>query len=406
MELKVTVDNVERCISGLTEDTTCAQIIYALAHATGQKGRFVLVERFRDTEQSLAPSDRPLEMLRKRSSDGYGQPVTFVLRRLDSSSSSSTNNSFSIKSNSDASFQNIFSNNLGHEALLPFNPERSSSPIVKPLPNELNINGTEKLSSSFKPALNNVEKHYELPKSCSDANFRPAFCGTLKSANPQHYYSASLIPQINSLKSRPPPPAYHEVIEKRYNSLTRTGAFMIPRPQFWLSKVGQLNDLADINSIINATDAILNDEKYSNDVANLSLPELKKLLEEQRNIIDRQKDFLVKFDASATDDDQRELMQLERQQANLHLVLNPLRMRNIPDVLQKEKAELTKIQVMIVDLQHKVEENSKEIHKQCMLELQLTEQITALEREMSTLSTNTPTSETTLDQSSREISFS
>lgn len=48
MELKVSVDGVERCISGLTEDTTCAQIIYALAHATGQKGRFVLVEKYRN----------------------------------------------------------------------------------------------------------------------------------------------------------------------------------------------------------------------------------------------------------------------------------------------------------------------------------------------------------------------
>ena len=48
MELRVVVDGVERCISGLTEDTTCAQIIYALAHATGQKGRFVLVEKCQD----------------------------------------------------------------------------------------------------------------------------------------------------------------------------------------------------------------------------------------------------------------------------------------------------------------------------------------------------------------------
>lgn len=48
MEMKVIVDGIERSVSGITNSTTCAQIIYALAHATGQKGRFVLVEKFRN----------------------------------------------------------------------------------------------------------------------------------------------------------------------------------------------------------------------------------------------------------------------------------------------------------------------------------------------------------------------
>ncbi|KHN86223.1 Ras association domain-containing protein 8 [Toxocara canis] len=83
MELKVNVDGVERSVSGLTETTTCAQIIYALAHATGQKGRFVLVEKYRNAERSLAPTDRPLEMLRKW--DQHSQHVRFVLKHLEGS---------------------------------------------------------------------------------------------------------------------------------------------------------------------------------------------------------------------------------------------------------------------------------------------------------------------------------
>ncbi|VDN23356.1 unnamed protein product [Gongylonema pulchrum] len=81
MELRVSVDGVERSVSGITESTTCAQIIYALAHATGQKGRFVLIEKFRNTERSLAPLDRPLEMLRKWGT--YSCHVTFMLKHLD-----------------------------------------------------------------------------------------------------------------------------------------------------------------------------------------------------------------------------------------------------------------------------------------------------------------------------------
>lgn len=49
MNLQVWVDGVERSVSGVTENTTCTQLIYALAHATGQKGKFVLVESFRNT---------------------------------------------------------------------------------------------------------------------------------------------------------------------------------------------------------------------------------------------------------------------------------------------------------------------------------------------------------------------
>ena len=43
MDLIVISNGVELNVSGVTEETTCLQIVYALAHATGQKGKFVLV---------------------------------------------------------------------------------------------------------------------------------------------------------------------------------------------------------------------------------------------------------------------------------------------------------------------------------------------------------------------------
>uniref|UniRef100_A0A915Q243 Ras-associating domain-containing protein n=1 Tax=Setaria digitata TaxID=48799 RepID=A0A915Q243_9BILA len=82
----VIVDGVERSVSGITESTTCAQIIYALAHATGQKGRFVLIENFRNVEKTLAPLDRPLETLRKCGTQSHC--VTFLLKHLDEGPSS------------------------------------------------------------------------------------------------------------------------------------------------------------------------------------------------------------------------------------------------------------------------------------------------------------------------------
>ena len=43
MGLKVISGGIELNVSGLSQDTTCLQVVYALAHATNQKGKFVLV---------------------------------------------------------------------------------------------------------------------------------------------------------------------------------------------------------------------------------------------------------------------------------------------------------------------------------------------------------------------------
>ncbi|VDO22765.1 unnamed protein product [Haemonchus placei] len=81
MELKVNVDGVERSISGVSNETTCAQIIYALAHAISQKGRFVMIEKYRNRERRLSPVDKPLELLEKWRE--HMSNVTFVLKKID-----------------------------------------------------------------------------------------------------------------------------------------------------------------------------------------------------------------------------------------------------------------------------------------------------------------------------------
>lgn len=60
MELKVSVDGVERSISGVSNETTCAQIIYALAHAISQKGRFVMIEKYRNR---VSPSESAVQII-------------------------------------------------------------------------------------------------------------------------------------------------------------------------------------------------------------------------------------------------------------------------------------------------------------------------------------------------------
>ncbi|KAG7210400.1 hypothetical protein KM043_011932 [Ampulex compressa] len=79
MELKVWVEGIQRIVCGVTESTTCQDVVYALAHATAQTGRFTLVERWRTNERLLAPYENPLKILMKWGE--YSSEVQLILRR-------------------------------------------------------------------------------------------------------------------------------------------------------------------------------------------------------------------------------------------------------------------------------------------------------------------------------------
>ncbi|KAK3931153.1 Ras association domain-containing protein 8 [Frankliniella fusca] len=79
MELKVWVEGIQRIVCGVTETTTCQDVVYALAHATGKTGRFTLIERWRNNERLLAPHEHPLKILMKWGE--YSNDVQLILQR-------------------------------------------------------------------------------------------------------------------------------------------------------------------------------------------------------------------------------------------------------------------------------------------------------------------------------------
>ncbi|XP_066998896.1 ras association domain-containing protein 8 isoform X3 [Anabrus simplex] len=79
MELKVWVEGIQRIVCGVTDNTTCQDVVYALAHATGKTGRFTLIERWRNNERLLAPNEHPLRILTKWGE--YSSDVQFILQR-------------------------------------------------------------------------------------------------------------------------------------------------------------------------------------------------------------------------------------------------------------------------------------------------------------------------------------
>ncbi|KAM4035369.1 ras association domain-containing protein 8 [Anomaloglossus baeobatrachus] len=79
MELKVWVDGVQRIVCGVTEATTCQEVVIALAQAIGRTGRYTLIEKWRDSERHLAPHENPVISLNKWGQ--YASDVQLILRR-------------------------------------------------------------------------------------------------------------------------------------------------------------------------------------------------------------------------------------------------------------------------------------------------------------------------------------
>ncbi|XP_028307494.1 ras association domain-containing protein 8b [Gouania willdenowi] len=79
MELKVWVEGVQRIVCGVTEFTTCQEVVIALAQAIGRTGRYTLIEKWRETERHLAPHENPVLSLNKWGQ--YASDVQLILQR-------------------------------------------------------------------------------------------------------------------------------------------------------------------------------------------------------------------------------------------------------------------------------------------------------------------------------------
>lgn len=79
-DLRVWVDGVERVVRGANEETTCENILVAVANATGKLGRFALLEKWRDLERILPREAKPIQCLRMWGDQA--REVKFVLKLM------------------------------------------------------------------------------------------------------------------------------------------------------------------------------------------------------------------------------------------------------------------------------------------------------------------------------------
>uniref|UniRef100_A0A3B5KNJ0 Ras-associating domain-containing protein n=1 Tax=Xiphophorus couchianus TaxID=32473 RepID=A0A3B5KNJ0_9TELE len=80
MEVKVSVKGIPRVVCGVTEETTCQDVVLVLAQSLGQPGRYTLREKFKDFERCMTPDERLLETLKK-----YGEQAKEVQLSLQHS---------------------------------------------------------------------------------------------------------------------------------------------------------------------------------------------------------------------------------------------------------------------------------------------------------------------------------
>ncbi|XP_068156478.1 GATA zinc finger domain-containing protein 8 [Drosophila tropicalis] len=155
MELKVWVEGIQRIVCGVTQLTTCQDVVFALAHATGKVGRFTLIERWRNNERHLAPNENPMKLLLKWGE--YANDVQFILQRSENKSQQQQ------QQPTNATTNNVNNNNNNNYAVM-----TTKKPLGLSNTNNNNNNNSSKPAPTLQKQKSNVELSYrtkELKKS-------------------------------------------------------------------------------------------------------------------------------------------------------------------------------------------------------------------------------------------------
>ncbi|XP_015274367.1 PREDICTED: ras association domain-containing protein 7 [Gekko japonicus] len=157
MELKVWVDGIQRVVCGVSGETTCQEIVIALARAIGQTGRYVLIQRLRDKERQLLPHECPVESLAKCGQ--YANDVQFMLQR--------TGPSLTERPSSDSAPQ--MPERTFVRASLPIKPRPASTEAPRPRPPKKSLTfNLGPMSSSDLLAKNKLRPYKKDPVNSRD----------------------------------------------------------------------------------------------------------------------------------------------------------------------------------------------------------------------------------------------
>ncbi|KAK9498603.1 hypothetical protein O3M35_003198 [Rhynocoris fuscipes] len=190
MELKVWVEGIQRIVCGVTEATTCQDVVYALAHATGKTGRFTLIERWRNNERLLAPQEHPLKVVNKWGE--YSSEVQLILQRSGGWSSSGNTAGTSSPSavtgtNNGVTNSNSASDNTSTE-------QRHDNSSSSPISNSSQAQQSSRRNCNVGSLLQVTSSHQKRA-----ASYNPSHSAPLLQGNKKDKHDSSII-QIPSSK--------------------------------------------------------------------------------------------------------------------------------------------------------------------------------------------------------------
>ncbi|XP_066146721.1 ras association domain-containing protein 8 [Euwallacea fornicatus] len=210
MELKVWVEGIQRIVCGVTENTTCQDVVFALAHATGKSGRFTLIERWRNNERQLSPQENPMKIILKWGE--YSSDVQFILQRNEGTKQSNR------------------TKNLTTQALLPVphtyneaSRELHSHPFEnsKHIPTSPDNVGVVKGIQQMKTV--HLEVREPFPNSSPHSSpKKSSYCGSDISENNPESPSQRVAPPY---KDPPAPPPYRDPPPPSSNIITKKNVF-------------------------------------------------------------------------------------------------------------------------------------------------------------------------------------
>ncbi|KAL7032377.1 hypothetical protein ACKWTF_007303 [Chironomus riparius] len=256
MELKVWVEGIQRIVCGVTESTTCQDVVFALAHATGKTGRFTLIEKWRNNSRLLAPAESPLKILNKLGE--YSGEVQFILQKSEKSVHQATENNVGENAEKKSPLdktKKAINENVG---------------IVKPQYQQQQSN--ENLDSTNKIESSSPEKLQLNTENSTDAFINQKF----KVKN-----SPSPVTSPIGISGSLNPPPYR-------NPPSPAKQFQLPNSSKTIESNNGSNNIEVLNSPIQSNDDLLHTIQYK---------DLIQLIKLQRDKIINQQNDLTKFDA-------------------------------------------------------------------------------------------------------------
>ncbi|ALC46964.1 RASSF8 [Drosophila busckii] len=173
MELKVWVEGIQRIVCGVTVNTTCQDVVFALAHATGKVGRFTLIERWRNNERHLAPNENPMKLLLKWGE--YANDVQFILQRSENKQQATTAQQQQHQQQQQQSINNANNNNvyavMATKKPLGLSNTNNESNVVQPPPTLQKQKSSVELSyrnKELKKSFGNQHIYSQLSKSSNE----------------------------------------------------------------------------------------------------------------------------------------------------------------------------------------------------------------------------------------------